>query len=98
MADVNTQEAAASETAERNARKQRVGLVVSDKMDKTITVAIERQVKHPIYGKFVKKTTKLHAHDEANDAGVGDTVRIQETRPLSKMKRWRLVEVVERAR
>ena len=102
MAEVNTPAApAAAETAEateRNARKVRVGLVVSDKMDKTITVAIERQVKHPIYGKFVKKTTKLHAHDEANDAGVGDTVRIQETRPLSKTKRWRLVEVVERAR
>ncbi len=85
-------------TAARNARKVRVGLVVSDKMDKTITVAIERQVKHPIYGKFIKKTTKLHAHDETNDANAGDTVRIQETRPLSKTKRWRLVEVVERAR
>jgi small subunit ribosomal protein S17 len=97
MAEVTTQETAA-EATERNARKVRVGLVVSDKMDKTITVAIERQVKHPIYGKFVKKTTKLHAHDEANDAGVGDTVRIQETRPLSKTKRWRLVEIVERAR
>ena len=82
----------------RGARKFRVGLVVSDKMDKTITVAIERQVKHPIYGKFVKKTTKLKAHDETNDAGTGDVVRIQETRPLSKTKRWRLVEVVERAR
>jgi small subunit ribosomal protein S17 len=84
--------------AERGARKYRVGLVVSDKMDKTITVAIERQVKHPIYGKFIKQTTKLKAHDETNDAGAGDTVRIQETRPLSKTKRWRLVEVVERAR
>ena len=82
----------------RGARKQRVGLVVSAKMDKTITVAIERQVKHPIYGKFIKQTTKLKAHDESNDAGEGDTVRIQETRPLSKTKRWRLVEVVERAR
>lgn len=97
MAEVTeTQETA--EAAERNARKVRVGLVVSDKMDKTITVAIERQVKHPIYGKFVKKTTKLKAHDETNDAHAGDTVRIQETRPLSKTKRWRLVEVVERAR
>ncbi len=85
-------------TAERNARKARVGLVVSDKMEKTITVAIERQVKHPIYGKFVKKTMKLKAHDETNDAREGDTVRIQETRPLSKTKCWRLVEVVERAR
>lgn len=82
----------------RNARKQRVGLVVSARMDKTITVAIERQVKHPIYGKFVKQTTRLKAHDETNDAHEGDTVRIQETRPLSKTKRWRLVEVVERAR
>ena len=96
MAEVTTQETA--EQAERNARKVRVGLVVSDKMDKTITVAIERQVKHPIYGKFVKKTTKLKAHDETNDANAGDTVRIQETRPLSKTKRWRLVEIVERAR
>ena len=82
----------------RAARKQRIGLVVSNKMDKTITVAIQRQVKHPIYGKFVKKTTKLKAHDETNDANEGDTVRIQETRPLSKTKRWRLVEVLERAR
>ena len=86
------------EVSTRGARKFRVGLVVSDKMDKTITVAIERQVKHPIYGKFVKQTTKLKAHDETNDAGTGDTVRIQETRPLSKTKRWRLVEVLERAR
>ena len=83
---------------ERGARKQRVGLVVSSKMDKTITIAIERQVKHPIYGKFIKQTTKLKAHDENNEAGEGDTVRIQETRPLSKTKRWRLIEVVERAR
>ncbi len=74
------------------------GVVVSNKMDKTITVAIERQVKHPIYGKFIKQTTKLKAHDETNDAGMGDVVRIQETRPYSKTKRWRLVEVVERAR
>lgn len=96
MAEVTDTTAEAVEA--RNARKQRVGLVVSSKMDKTITVAIERQVKHPIYGKFVKQTTKLKAHDEANDAGEGDTVRIQETRPLSKTKRWRLVEVVERAR
>jgi small subunit ribosomal protein S17 len=96
MAETTTEMTAVAD--ERNARKVRVGLVVSDKMDKTITVAIERQVKHPIYGKFVKKTTKLHAHDETNDAHAGDTVRIQETRPLSKTKRWRLVEVVERAR
>jgi small subunit ribosomal protein S17 len=83
---------------ERNSRKERVGVVVSDKMDKTISVSIQRQVRHPIYGKFVKKTTKLMAHDEANDAHTGDTVRIMETRPLSRHKRWRLVEVVERAR
>ena len=82
----------------RNARKERVGLVVSDKMDKTISVAIERQVKHPIYGKFIKQTTKLMAHDETNDAGTGDTVRIMEMRPMSKNKRWRLVEIVERAK
>jgi small subunit ribosomal protein S17 len=82
----------------RNARKERVGLVVSSKMDKSITVAIERRMKHPMYGKFVKQTTKLMAHDENNDAGEGDTVRIMETRPISKNKRWRLVEVVERAK
>ncbi|GAB5521974.1 MAG: 30S ribosomal protein S17 [Rhodothermales bacterium] len=83
---------------ERNARKERIGLVTSDKMDKTITVTIQRQVKHPIYGKIIKKTTKLMAHDETNDAGEGDTVRVMETRPLSKNKRWRLVEIVERAK
>jgi small subunit ribosomal protein S17 len=82
----------------RNARKERVGLVVSSKMDKSITVAIERRMKHPMYGKFVKQTSKLMAHDENNDAGEGDTVRIMETRPMSKNKRWRLVEVVERAK
>jgi small subunit ribosomal protein S17 len=82
----------------RNARKERVGLVVSSKMDKSITVAIERRMKHPMYGKFVKKTSKLMAHDENNDAGEGDTVRVMETRPMSKNKRWRLVEVVERAK
>ena len=86
------------ETNKRNSRKERVGLVVSDKMEKSITVAIERQVKHPMYGKFIKKTTKLMAHDEANDANKGDTVRIMETRPVSKNKRWRLVEVLERAK
>ncbi|OZC04721.1 30S ribosomal protein S17 [Rubricoccus marinus] len=87
-----------STDSERGARKFRVGLVVSDKMDKTITIAIQRQVKHPIYGKFIKQTTKLKAHDESNDANEGDVVRIQETRPISKTKRWRLVEVVERAK
>ena len=86
------------EAVKRNSRKERVGLVVSDKMNKTITVALERQVKHPIYKKFLKKTTKLMAHDENNEAHQGDTVRIMETRPLSKNKRWRLVEVLERAK
>lgn len=84
--------------SERNLRKTRIGVVSGNKMDKTITVNVERKVKHPIYGKFVKKTTKFHAHDEKNECGVGDVVRIMETRPLSKTKRWRLVEVVEKAK
>ena len=83
---------------ERYLRKTRTGIVTSNKMAKTITVAVERKVKHPIYGKFVKKTTKFHAHDEKNECTVGDVVRIMETRPLSKTKRWRLVEVVEKAK
>lgn len=83
---------------ERKNRKSRIGLVTSDKMDKTITVAVERKVKHPFYGKFLKKTTKFHAHDENNQCGAGDTVRIMETRPLSKTKRWRLVEIIEKAK
>jgi small subunit ribosomal protein S17 len=83
---------------ERNLRKERIGLVKSNKMDKTIVVAVERKVKHPKYGKFVKKTSTFFAHDEKNDCGIGDTVRISETRPLSKNKCWRLVEVVERAK
>ena len=83
---------------ERNLRKTRIGLVTSNRMDKTITVAVERKVKHPIYGKFVKKTTKFHAHDEKNECTIGDLVRIMETRPLSKTKRWRLVEVLEKAK
>jgi small subunit ribosomal protein S17 len=83
---------------ERNLRKTRTGVVTSDKMAKTITVAVERKVKHPIYGKFIKKTTKFHAHDEKEQCGVGDVVTIMETRPLSKTKRWRLVEVVEKAK
>jgi small subunit ribosomal protein S17 len=82
----------------RNLRKTRIGIVTSNKMDKTITVAVERKVKHPIYGKFVKKTTKFHAHDEKNECSIGDTVRIMETRPLSKTKRWRLSEVVEKVK
>lgn len=83
---------------ERKTRKSRIGLVTSDKMDKTITVAVERKIKHPLYGKFLKKTTKFHAHDETNQCGIGDTVRIMEIRPLSKTKRWRLVEVIEKAK
>ncbi|UEG52718.1 30S ribosomal protein S17 [Mucilaginibacter daejeonensis] len=83
---------------ERNLRKTRTGLVVSNKMDKSIVVAVERKVKHPIYGKFVNKTAKFMAHDETNTCGIGDTVTIMETRPLSKNKNWRLVEIVERAK
>ena len=85
-------------TAERNARKSRTGLVVSDKMDKTVVVAIERRVPHPVYGKMMTLTTRLKAHDEENSAKAGDTVRIMETRPMSKDKRWRLIEIVQRAR
>ena len=85
-------------TEERNLRKTRIGVVSGNKMDKTITVNVERKVKHPIYGKFVKKTTRFHAHDEKNECTVGDVVRIMETRPLSKTKRWRLIEVVEKAK
>lgn len=83
---------------ERNLRKERIGVVTSDKMDKSIVVSVERRVKHPKYGKFVKKTTKFVAHDEKNDSNTGDTVRIMETRPLSKTKNWRLVEIIERAK
>ena len=83
---------------ERNLRKTRTGKVTSDKMDKTITVAIENPVKHPLYGKIVKRTYKLKAHDENNECRIGDTVKVMETRPLSKDKRWRLVEIIERAK
>ncbi len=83
---------------ERKLRKQRVGVVTSTKMEKTITVLIERKIKHPIYGKFMKKSKKFTAHDEKNECNEGDTVRIMETRPLSKNKRWRLVEILERAK
>jgi small subunit ribosomal protein S17 len=93
MADTNNQNA-----AERAMRKTRVGLVVSDKMQKTVVVAIERRVPHPVYGKMMTRTTRLKAHDEENSAKAGDTVRIMETRPMSKDKRWRLVEIVSRAR
>ena len=83
---------------ERNLRKERVGIVVSNKMDKTIVVAVKWKEKHPIYGKFVNKTRKFHVHDEKNECGVGDTVRIMETRPLSKTVRWRLTQIIERAK
>ena len=83
---------------QRGMRKERVGVVVSDKMDKTIVVAIRTRVKHPLYGKIMNRTTKLKAHDENNECGVGDTVRVMETRPISKEKHWRLVEIVEKAK
>ena len=82
----------------RNLRKERIGIVVSNKMDKTIVVAVKRKVKHPIYGKFVNKTTKFYAHDEKEDSNIGDLVRIMETRPLSKNKCWRLIDIIERAK
>ncbi|MBR76865.1 MAG: 30S ribosomal protein S17 [Flavobacteriales bacterium] len=83
---------------DRNLRKERIGVVASNKMDKSIVVSIERRVKHPLYGKFVKKTSRFVAHDEKNSCNEGDTVRIMETRPLSKSKNWRLVEIIERAK
>jgi small subunit ribosomal protein S17 len=83
---------------ERNFRKEKIGQVVSNKMDKTITVAVIRKVKHPMYGKFLTRTTKFAVHDENNSCGIGDTVKISETRPLSKNKRWRLVEIIEKAK
>ncbi|MBE6600019.1 MAG: 30S ribosomal protein S17 [Ruminococcaceae bacterium] len=85
-------------TEERNLRKVRVGRVVSDKMDKTVVVAIEDNVKHPVYGKIIKHTLKVHAHDENNECGIGDKVSIMETRPLSKTKRWRVVTIIEKAK
>ncbi|HTB24181.1 MAG TPA: 30S ribosomal protein S17 [Puia sp.] len=84
--------------SDRNLRKTRIGVVSSNKMDKTVVVAVERKVQHPIYGKFLKKTTRFHAHDEKNECSIGDVVRIMESRPLSKTKRWRLVEIVEKAK
>jgi len=87
-----------AQTLTRAARKTRTGMVVSDKMEKTVVVSIERRVQHPVYGKMVRRTKRLKAHDENNDAKTGDTVRIMETRPMSKDKRWRVVEIVERAR
>ncbi len=85
-------------TVERNARKEKIGVVTSNKMQKTITVAVERRVKHPKYGKFLTMTSKFKAHDEKNECNIGDTVRIMETRPLSNDKNWRLVEIIERAK
>ncbi|HMK04546.1 MAG TPA: 30S ribosomal protein S17 [Ferruginibacter sp.] len=87
-----------STAVDRNLRKTRTGVVSSNKMDKTIVVKVERKVKHPLYGKFLKKTTSFHAHDEKNECSIGDTVKIMESRPLSKTKRWRLVEVVEKVK
>ena len=83
---------------ERNLRKTRTGVVSSNKMEKTITVKVERKIKHPLYGKFLKKTTSFHAHDEKNECSIGDIVKIMETRPMSKTKRWRLVEIVEKVK
>lgn len=91
-------ELAANAASERSARKERVGTVVSNKMTKTITITVNRKEKHPVYGKFVNKTTKFMAHDENNDCAIGDVVRIMETRPLSRHKRWRLVEIIEKAK
>ncbi len=88
----------ATQQIERNLRKTRIGVVSSNKMDKTITVKVERKIKHPLYGKFLKKTTSFHAHDEKNECSIGDTVKIMESRPLSKTKRWRLVEIVEKVK
>lgn len=99
--DAPAADAAQTEDApdeERNARKERVGVVMSAKMDKTISVAVRRQMKHPMYGKYLERSSKMLVHDEENDAAEGDTVRIMETRPISKNKRWRLVDIVERAK
>lgn len=83
---------------ERNMRKTRTGIVVSDKMDKTVVIAIKDNVRHPLYGKIIKRTSKIHAHDEKNECGIGDRVSVMETRPLSKTKRWRVVEIIEKAK
>jgi small subunit ribosomal protein S17 len=93
-----TPQSAAQGVAERNRRKVREGLVVSDKMDKTVVVVVEDRVKHPLYGKVVRRTSKLKAHDEQNSCGIGDRVLLMETRPLSATKRWRVVEIIERAK
>ena len=91
-------ESTTTNTVDRNLRKTRTVVVSSNKMDKTITVKVERKIKHPLYGKFLQKTTSFHAHDEKNECNIGDTVKIMETRPMSKLKRWRLVEVVEKVK
>jgi small subunit ribosomal protein S17 len=83
---------------ERNKRKVRIGHVSSNKMNKTVTITVERRIKHPLYGKYLKRTKKLHAHDEKNECGIGDLVKVMETRPLSKTKRWRVVEILEKAK
>ena len=93
-----SEETTVTDMTDRSARKVREGLVVSDKMDKTVVVAVEDRVKHPLYGKVLRRTNKLKAHDEGNTAGVGDRVLLMETRPLSKSKRWRLVEILEKAK
>ncbi|MEM9835678.1 MAG: 30S ribosomal protein S17 [Bacteroidota bacterium] len=100
MSNENMEQQNATEgtTESRNLRKQRIGLVTSNKMDKTIAVEIQRRLQHPIYGKYVKKSKKFIAHDENNECSIGDTVRIMETRPLSRRKRWRLVEIIEKAK
>jgi len=98
MENQNTNQPESATQGQRANRKVRTGVVSSNKMNKTITVKVERRIKHPIYGKFLKKSTSFHAHDEQNEAGIGDTVRIMETRPLSKTKRWRLVEIIEKAK
>jgi small subunit ribosomal protein S17 len=98
MSENTTTETTTASAIDRNLRKTRIGVVTSNKMTKTITVEVERKVKHPIYGKFIKKSTRFHAHDEKNEASIGDVVRIMETRPLSKTKRWRLVEIVEKVK
>ncbi len=98
MSTESTVNTATAGTTDRNLRKERIGIVTSDKMNKSITVTVERRVMHPKYGKFVKRSSKFMAHDEKGEAHIGDTVRITETRPMSKLKRWRLVEIVERAK
>jgi len=98
MSDVSRSESSASVAPRQSARKTREGLVVSDKMDKTVVVAVEDRVKHPLYGKVLRRTNKLKAHDETNQVGIGDRVLIMETRPLSASKRWRVVEVLEKAK